>query len=328
MNCHVCSTPLPEGAAFCPHCGTNFYVPGSASHDPTARASYVAPPQQPPPSAQFPHTGYSSSPYEVPPSGGYNLNPDPYNAPSMPGIYSSDPYTPLPRTPLATPIPQPQSRKSPLIISIVILAVAVVLGGSLFAIAGIINMNKTQQQQASATATAVANQTATVVAATQNPYPPKTGSLVISDPMHDNSRGYKWDEATMRGNTPEQGNAICGFQNNTYHMEREKKGALICNPEASTLTFKNLALEAKLTILQGNGTGLIVRFDQAKATGYLFEIFVNGDYNLYKIYFSQQPLAKAQGLAPHPKVGTRGRLTATRKPGIYRSWQDKQDACL
>ncbi len=39
-------------------------------------------------------------------------------------------------------------------------------------------------------------------------------------------------------------------------------------------------------------------------------------------------LPKGEGLVPHPKVGTIGRMTATHSGQMYRPEQEKQDACL
>jgi hypothetical protein len=98
---------------------------------------------------------------------------------------------------------------------------------------------------------------------TQNPYPPHTGTLILSDPLHDNSKGYKWDEATL-------GSASCGFSKGTYHIKVPKKGTLICNPEAKSLFHSNLAYEVRLEVIEGGIEGIAFRFDQRNGTGYVF----------------------------------------------------------
>src|SRR5258708_34496580 len=57
------------------------------------------------------------------------------------------------------------------------------------------------------------NATATAIASNMNPYSPFTGSLVLNDPLSDNSRGHQWqtysDSAT--GNS-------CHFVGGAYHV--------------------------------------------------------------------------------------------------------------
>jgi hypothetical protein len=105
------------------------------------------------------------------------------------------------------------------------------------------------------------------------------GTLVTSDPMHDNSKGYKWDEATMNDNK-NQSQQVCAFKDGAYHLTSSAKGGLICDPEAPVLTLANLVFEANMTIIKGNETGLTVRVDQTKATNYLFYIDTQGNYGI------------------------------------------------
>jgi hypothetical protein len=163
-----------------------------------------------------------------------------------------------------------------LIAFISVLLVAL-LGEGLFLLAA---RNSSSGQNATPTATKVPTPT---VDPAQNPYPPNTGTLVMIDPLKDNSKGYKWDEATMNasdGNGP----SICGFSNGGYHLTYHLKAAplagMICDPEAPTLTLDNVILETDVTIIQGNQAGVVTRVDQTKGTGYLFFIDVQGNYTI------------------------------------------------
>lgn len=151
------------------------------------------------------------------------------------------------------------------------------LGGGLLVL---LSHNATTQQssQQNATSTPAADPS-------RNPYAPNTGTLVLSDPLHDNSKGYRWDEATMNGKTSGD-TSVCGFKNGAYHITRTPRDALICNPEASSLVLSNVTFEASLTIVQGDQSGVAVRFDQTKGVGYLFSISTTGYYGIDKVDFN------------------------------------------
>jgi hypothetical protein len=102
--------------------------------------------------------------------------------------------------------------------------------------------------------------------------------------MHDNSKGYKWDEATMNG---KGGNGLCGYKQGNYHIAESAVQAgsqttVICNPEAPQLNLSNVAFEVNMVVSKGTGVGLAVRLDQTKGTGYLFKVFTNGQYAIGK----------------------------------------------
>src|SRR5438132_348194 len=73
-------------------------------------------------------------------------------------------------------------------------------------------------------------QPTTTANSSQNPYPPNTGTLVLNDPLTDNSRGYKWDESSFSGT------GTCGFTGGAYHINVQKAG-LICIAEAKDLVL-------------------------------------------------------------------------------------------
>ncbi len=266
MQCRNCGTQLSTGVAICPTCGTvtSDYVSGPASpYNPAAPANPYGVSQAPP------STAYGSQPYGAP-SDPYSAYPSsPYNVPAQ--MPPSAPYpsyvAPPPMQPLPPPSPQRRGPSVGIIIGVAVL-ILVLVGGAVFVLlqrAGSTNPSPAQiTPQVTATSPASQN---------QNPYPPHTGTLVLDDPMVNNSKGNKWDESTLNGV------GTCGFSGGAYHIKVMKTG-LICNPEASNLVFSNLAYEAKVTILQGDQAGIDIRVDQSKGTGYLFSIDTQGNFFL------------------------------------------------
>ncbi|GAC1566251.1 MAG: hypothetical protein NVS3B14_07220 [Ktedonobacteraceae bacterium] len=160
MQCSRCGTPVQQGMAFCPNCGTP-YAPIQNARGATPAPS---PQYEPTVAAQPPYAGQGYSPAAnsapaQPPYTEYNRQPaNPY-APQPPNQYSAqggydasnpqpplaasygDPYAPLP-APYApppgafAPQNQPPRRRGPnvgLIIGIVVLLI-VLIGGSVLAI--------------------------------------------------------------------------------------------------------------------------------------------------------------------------------------------------
>ena len=106
----------------------------------------------------------------------------------------------------------------------------------------------------------------------QNPYFPNKGTLVLNDPLTDNSRGYQWDEASFSGTDS------CGFNGGAYHIV-EKTG-LICIPEAKNLVFSSFAFEVRVKIVKGDNAGIAFHLDQVNKTFYSFDIAPDGSWTL------------------------------------------------
>jgi hypothetical protein len=275
MKCSNCGTELPPGAAACPMCGTltpryAFGSGGATPYDATFASSYGTPsPGTPlPPSsyATFPET-----PYNTPSSTAYGSQP--YGTPSSPA-YGASPYiVPPPPPPTPTPTPSRPQRKGITIFVGIGLLLLILIGASVLALfhpgsnktTGNSTPTATVQTTTQATVTATAN-------GSQNPYPPNTGTLVLNDPLTDNSRGYKWDEASFSGTDS------CGFTAGAYHIV-EKTG-LICIPEAKNLVLSNFAFETNLKIVKGDNAGIAFRIDQVNKTFYSFDIASDGSYAL------------------------------------------------
>ena len=314
MNCSVCNRDIPSHAKFCPGCGTRVSFeapqvaePGLPEPEPVISMSpyEVVLPEEP-------ATNYGA--YVAPPLQNDGLNS--YDVPSIQN-YSSDPYTP-PNSPplLPPPIPGyvPPARKNNvktwlIIGGCVLLVLLLLCGGSSYLFWQAVGVS-VNQYRANATATAQAfNQDDTtptpsdqstvpdqdtpvaqptiqdVVTPSANP-PYEKGSLVLNDPLSDNSKGYKWDEATINSTTNSSDTSVCAFKGGSYHLSRTVRGGLVCDPEASQLTLSNLAIEAKLAVLSGDSAGIVVRFNQNTGKGYLLSVFTNGSYTIDFIDFN------------------------------------------
>lgn len=267
MNCSNCGASLAENINICPKCGTPVtgYPPSAAPYDPTVPASYNR--------QQFPSTSYGSGPNQYAPTqpASYNNANSPYVAPTqlpynnnMPPYNNMQPFQYPPNTP----------RKGPgtaLIVGLVVLLILVIGGG--LALLGL--HKQSSDNQVTKKATTVPTATATPDP-NKNPYAPGTGTLVVNDPMQDNSKGYEWNEST----TPLTGGGsqTCQFNTAAYHTIRTLKGSLVCPADAATLNLSNIAYEAKLTVIKGDYSGLSFRINRVQETGYVFAIGVAGDY--------------------------------------------------
>jgi len=131
--------------------------------------------------------------------------------------------------------------------------------------------------QAHATATAQANVTATAQAvAAQDPYPPYRGTLVLSDPLHNNSQGHRWDVYTLEGN-------ICHFSEGVYEsfgtfIPGYLDGYNACLAEQTN--FSNFTFQVQMSLLKGDCMGIVFREHVATDSHYSFDICVHGTYVL------------------------------------------------
>jgi len=308
MNCRFCGSQLPPGARVCPHCGTPLTTSsyGASSSDPNAVAhpsgipsgsspSYERTVVSPAPNTpQTPSTAYGSDSYVPPsiPSGQQN----PYTP--VPDLYSPPPppppdyFTPqagsqAPYSPAFTPAGQSGQKPAPrfppwLTMLLILLAVIVIGGSALIYYAAVYQPNQLHAQatasavaQLARTAQAVATtQTqikATATAAAENPYT-HSGTLVLSDPLSDNSKGYQWSEDPIN----------CGFTNGSYHVKAPNPNySDYCLANASY--FSDFTFEVQMQIIKGDGGGITFRHS-GTATGnnqYNFTVYQDGTYNLW-----------------------------------------------
>lgn len=243
MYCPACGAQLPSEANACPNCGAltpAYYAKSGASpHDPTIPAvsgSSLSAVSAPPPS-----TPYGSNPYDV----------NPYNG---------------------APPPPPPRKVSPVLLGILIAVVLLVVGASV----GFIWLRNQQTKTTipPTAATSAVSNTGTVdtnatAAAEANPY---GGTLALSDPLRDNSRGYGWVEGG--DNT-----GSCQFRGGAYHVSE-----LILNSNIGCYAspdFSNFAFEVEMKIIQGDIGGIGFRYGSALHTKYEFYVTQNGIVELF-----------------------------------------------
>lgn len=289
------------------------FAPGSSPSYPAHQGTDPVPPTMFAPAHQNapqapsanPGTPYPAS---FPPS--YNGMPANQNAYQQQGV------PPLPQS--VPPLPPQyqhsndnggQKKSRVLIVSLIALVVILLLGGSAVLLAKNGNTSQSNQTTGTTTTTTI-SKTATVIATKtssssntlpneKNPYPPGTGTLVLKDPMRDNSHGYLWQEGTTNGTT-------CRFTGGQYHVTKAT-GSALCIPQSPAITLQNLTFEANLTLQSGTYMGLATRIDPQLGTGYLFVIGTDGTYAINKVNIkatgSGQVQQLSQGFSPSLPIG-------------------------
>src|SRR5216683_1320259 len=112
--------------------------------------------------------------------------------------------------------------------------------------------------------------------ALQNPYPPFSGTLVLNDPLNNNSQGYNWDE----------GAGTCQFSAKGYFItETQQKHFQYCT--ARTTDFSNFAYQVQMIITKGNFGGIIFRSNATTGQYYYFRIGQDGSY-IFLLYVDNQ----------------------------------------
>ena len=115
-----------------------------------------------------------------------------------------------------------------------------------------------------------------IVGTQPNPYPPRTGGLVLSDPLKDNSKGHQWAVGMFANGSS------CAFTGGSYHGAVSVKGHVFaCN--AANVNFANFACEVQMTILKGDRGGLFFRRNGVQGPYYYFSIKTDGSYELDSI---------------------------------------------
>lgn len=105
-----------------------------------------------------------------------------------------------------------------------------------------------------------------------NPYPPYTGTLVLNDPLSDNSGGHDWQ---LIGDQY----GACAFANGAYQINYSHVGSYLFCTGLNT-RFSNFAFQVQMTIVQGDTGGVVFRVNDASTTFYYFHINRQGAYSL------------------------------------------------
>lgn len=271
MYCTSCGNQVPEKVAYCPTCGaiTSYSVSesGVTPYDYTSISpSSDASPKTPPP----PPTNYGSPPYEISQQNLYTP-PNPY-------------YVPTQLPPPPQPQPQPQRHiKIGLIIGLAIL-VLLLVGGGIFVLPMLTAKNAPPTNaatptaalsQSSLTATATLPPTATTSTANTEsiPYPPYRGTLVLNDPLQNNSKGYNWQEVNDNSGS-------CAFTGGTYHV-KTLTGGYYYPCTAGNTDFDNFAFEVQMKIMKGDCGAILFRVDRSVKNLYFFRVCQDGSYALF-----------------------------------------------
>ncbi len=114
---------------------------------------------------------------------------------------------------------------------------------------------------------------------TTNPYT-QSGTLVLNDPLVDNSQGHAWLEGTNKLG------ATCQFTQGAYQATQPNAGYFhACIAQATD--YSNFIFEVQVTLVSGDYTGLVFRTnsDPTNGASYQFSIDTSGQYYL-KLYDS------------------------------------------
>src|SRR6266849_6436698 len=130
--------------------------------------------------------------------------------------------------------------------------------------------------------------------ALQNPYPPFSGTLVLNDPLNNNSQGYNWDEGT----------GTCQFLARGYLItETQQKRFQYCI--ARTTNFSNFAYQVQMVITKGDYGGIIFRANATTGQYYYLRIGQDGSYILLLYVDNQANHARilTSGFTPSIHIG-------------------------
>ena len=133
---------------------------------------------------------------------------------------------------------------------------------------------------AGATSTPTAPPTATLTPTPDpnaNPYTPSMGTLVLNDPLVDNSQGHQWDVDSNSGNA-------CQFSGGSYQVVRAPHYGGPCFARATN--FSSFTYQVDVTFLQQSsnqdGAGIVFRADPGDPgrKNYTLALYVGGKYYL------------------------------------------------
>jgi eukaryotic-like serine/threonine-protein kinase len=230
----------------CPRCGTPTvqYLHDTGSDDPTSPASSV---QQP-----LPATKYGPDQH-IPPSPPQNDGNRPYEAPAQ-HPYLQDPYHSM--QPLQSP--SRKNRKGPIAFVISLILLLVIIGASVLVLFNTHKLPGSQTTQGAIGA-------ATTPSNSSKTYPPGTGTLVMNDPMQDNSKGYGWSQFIRTNST------ACHFTAGAYEIDTPIHLAQVCYTNNSP-QLSNFAFEAQMKIVKGDCGAIVFRVDRNNGNWYQFEV--------------------------------------------------------
>ncbi len=129
----------------------------------------------------------------------------------------------------------------------------------------------------------------------QNPYPPSTGTLALNESLSENSNNNRWDTGT------DTSGDSCEFSGGAYHVSESTQGYIyLC---VAQIDLRNFAYQVQMTIVKGDGGGVIFCRDAAQKNFYYFGINRLGLYTLDVYKNNSLSNTLSSGFSPAFHVG-------------------------
>ncbi len=103
-------------------------------------------------------------------------------------------------------------------------------------------------------------------------YPPPNATLILSDPLSDNSKGYQWETK------PDPG-GVCAFTGGVYQVTETSQHTIEYCPAYQTDIHDNFVYEVQMNIAKGDVGGLLFK-DNIGSKSYYFRCSADGYYTL------------------------------------------------
>ncbi len=204
------------------------------------------------------------------------------NDPTIPSKY---PYPPTnyggvknpyeTEAPIPPPPPPPKRRRVWLWLVPVVLVVLIAVYGGIKGLVSQTNVTSITPQVTSVTATSTAM-------SERNPYFPYHGTLVLNDPLRNQSKG--WDEHPV-----DTIGAACQLAQDGYHVSEQQIYIIGC---FNTMQFSNFTFEVRMKVVKGDCGGIV--FDHTDSSDYHFEACQDGTYSFVR-YDSSVPTTLLSG---------------------------------
>lgn len=107
-----------------------------------------------------------------------------------------------------------------------------------------------------------------------NSYAPHLGTLVLQDPLVDNTRGYDWNELVTS-------TYACKFEAGVYHVIQTQYHFFTdCFAEHGGVHFSNFTIQVQMKVIRGDCGGIVFRADSTEKQFYFYRVCQNGFYDL------------------------------------------------
>lgn len=130
----------------------------------------------------------------------------------------------------------------------------------------------TGSHASSATTSTTGSHTSSATTSQSTPYPPPNATLIINDPLSDNSMGNQWETKPDAG-------GVCAFTGGVYEVTETAQRIIEYCPAYHSDIHDNFVYEVQMTIVQGDVGGLLFR-DNTGGKSYYFRCSADGHYTL------------------------------------------------